>query len=148
MAEFAKVGLALAALRKAAGLRQRDVAERLGVRASTVGRFEGPNGNPRATSIDRYLEAIGCTPMDLARALQGETDRRPEAAVGTGSLEKENLAKTEQELGSLARLVLSLREEFYRFRDDVTLRTAREAVNGGVQASESTRETKSNSSSE
>lgn len=146
MAEFAKVGLALAALRKAAGLRQQDVAERLGVRASTVGRFEGPDGNPRATSIDRYLEAIGCTPVDLARALEGETGSKPEVEVGKGGVEK--LAKIEEELGSLARLVLSLREEFYRFRDDVTLRTAREAVNGSLGASEPTQKTESNSSGE
>jgi transcriptional regulator with XRE-family HTH domain len=68
VASFDHVGAALARLRKRAGINQEDLAARLGLSGSTsVSSIE--TGNPRANTIGRYLDAIGCTPQDLANAL-------------------------------------------------------------------------------
>lgn len=125
MAEFAKVGPALASLRREAGLRQRDVADRLGIGPSTIGRFESPRGNPRAKSIDRYLKAIGRTPRDLFRVLEGLAD--PGVRSGRESETEQAMASPAVSMGDLARTLEMLREEFYKFRDDVTFRLTREA---------------------
>ena len=125
MAEFAKVGPALASLRREAGLRQRDVADRLGIGASTIGRFESPRGNPRAKSIDRYLRAIGRTPRDLLGALESLADRGFRA--GREAETRQAMLSTAVSTGDLARTLEMLREEFYKFRDDVTFRLTREA---------------------
>ena len=57
-------------LRTAAGMRQRDIAERLGVGTSSVARLEAEEVNPRLNTLLRYLEAIGRTLDDFARALR------------------------------------------------------------------------------
>lgn len=46
--------------RRALGLRQRDMAELMGVKQSTVATFErAERGNPRIETLERYAEALG-----------------------------------------------------------------------------------------
>jgi predicted transcriptional regulator len=50
--------LALAAVRRQRGLRQSDVAERLGVHQSNVSRLE-QSDDPFVSTLERYVEALG-----------------------------------------------------------------------------------------
>lgn len=69
MAGFEDVGAALAALRNRAGLSQEELANRMGLKGgNSVSAIE--SGNPRVSSIHRYLVALQCSPMDLAMALE------------------------------------------------------------------------------
>lgn len=69
MAGFEDVGAALALLRNRAGLSQEDLASRMGLKGgNSVSAIE--NGNPRISSIHRYLVALQCSPLDLSQALE------------------------------------------------------------------------------
>jgi transcriptional regulator with XRE-family HTH domain len=63
---------ALAALRRQLGLRQVDVARRMGVDSGWISRLESGNGNPTAQTIDRYLDAVDCGPDELIAVLRVE----------------------------------------------------------------------------
>lgn len=69
MAGFEDIGAALTVLRNRAGLSQEDLASRMGLKGgNSVSAIE--NGNPRVSSIHRYLMALQCSPMDLALELE------------------------------------------------------------------------------
>ncbi len=74
-----KIGPALKRLRKAAGLRQKDLAAELRVSKSVPSRLESQSSNPRLTTLVSYLNAIGADFSDLQRELDGGGD--PEAAT-------------------------------------------------------------------
>lgn len=63
------VGPALARLRKRAGLRQADVAARLGVHVSNVSRIEQPGSNPGIDMVFKVVGAIGASFEDLSREI-------------------------------------------------------------------------------
>jgi DNA-binding XRE family transcriptional regulator len=48
----------LVALRKAKGLSQKEVAERMGVRQPTVSGFETEGSDPRLSTLQRYARAV------------------------------------------------------------------------------------------
>jgi len=76
---FKDVGRALAKLRDERGISQALVADRMGTtHKSNVSSIEN-GGNQKADSIDRYLDAIGATAHDLARALDEISGRTPPA---------------------------------------------------------------------
>ncbi len=109
-------------LRTAAGMRQRDVAERLGVGASSVARLEAEEVNPRLTTLLRYLDAIGCTLDDFARALRVPDGDAPAPAAGSASEDPAgDLGWLVRELLELRREQAALAREFERFREAVTL---------------------------
>ena len=47
--------------RKNAGLRQVDVAERMGIGQPSVSEFERGETSPKLETLQKYSEAIGCT---------------------------------------------------------------------------------------
>lgn len=53
----------LAAHRRAAGLKQREVAERCGVTTNSISQFEKPPGkrSPTLATVIRYANAVGAT---------------------------------------------------------------------------------------
>ncbi len=74
MAKSAEVIEALARLRRAARLTQRELGVKMGVNHSTVASFERTGANPRLQSLLRYLDAVGATVSDLAREIDGPSD--------------------------------------------------------------------------
>ena len=54
------LGRELAARRRAQGLSQSDVAERMGTSQSAVARLESGATNARLSTLLRYAEAVGC----------------------------------------------------------------------------------------
>ncbi len=60
-----KIGPALKRLREGRGLKQAQVAERLGRSTQTISRLEQGGANPQASSLVRYLDAIGATLSNL-----------------------------------------------------------------------------------
>jgi transcriptional regulator with XRE-family HTH domain len=54
------------------GLRQEDVAERLGVAQSTVAAFERTGNDPRLSTIRRYAQAIGALVTHTVRSFETE----------------------------------------------------------------------------
>jgi transcriptional regulator with XRE-family HTH domain len=67
------IGEALAELRRDAGLSQADIARKRELAdKSSVSSIE--TGNPRASSIVEYLDAVGRTVWDLAEKLEGKSD--------------------------------------------------------------------------
>lgn len=69
------IGRALALMRETSGLTQEQLGERMGITGASVSRLESRTGNPRASSIARYLDALGLGFSDLAvamRQLDGE----------------------------------------------------------------------------
>jgi transcriptional regulator with XRE-family HTH domain len=77
----------LSRLRRQQGLRQADVAERMGRSAGTVSRLEQDGVNPQWQTLLRYLDAIGVTLTELDEALSGAD----ESAVVLGALLDEQL---------------------------------------------------------
>ncbi len=52
--------------RKLAGLTQQQLADRIGVPVSTIGRLESdPGANPTIKTVTALIEALGCTANDL-----------------------------------------------------------------------------------
>lgn len=84
-----RVGPALEALRKKTGVEPGEMLVRLGLKHySSLARFEGENANPQAKNLTRYLDAIGATPHDLARALDEINGRTPSAETLAAKGEK------------------------------------------------------------
>jgi len=81
MDETRDVGPALQRLRESRGIRQAQVAERMGKSTQTVSRLEQPGSNPQTSSLLRYLEAIGATLADLEAELQAPADPLDEAVA-------------------------------------------------------------------
>lgn len=50
----------LVACRKARGLSQKEVAERMGVKQPTVSGFENEGSDPRISTVQRYARAVDC----------------------------------------------------------------------------------------
>jgi transcriptional regulator with XRE-family HTH domain len=53
------VGAIIAGERRAQGLTQHDLAQRMGVSRGSVIALESPNGNPRLTTLLRAVSALG-----------------------------------------------------------------------------------------
>ncbi len=72
---------ALRSLRRRQGLRQEDVAERMGRSSATVSRLEQDGVNPQWLTLMRYLEAIEVDLTELVDelAMSGEAVDRPDA---------------------------------------------------------------------
>lgn len=63
------IGEDMRAARKKAGLSQRQVAARSGIRRSIVSRLESGRHMPSIESVVRYAQAVGCSPLELLQAL-------------------------------------------------------------------------------
>lgn len=57
-----------------AGLTQRKLAEKLGISAQGVAQWENDLRNPKAETIQRIAEAIGCSPRDLVPGATSPTE--------------------------------------------------------------------------
>ena len=69
MYDSREIGPALQRLRLRRGLRQTKVADRLGRSTQTISRLEQAGANPQASSLLRYLDAVGATLSDLETEL-------------------------------------------------------------------------------
>lgn len=72
------LGTALVVLRTIAGLSQAEAAQRAGMKASQLGKYENDRVRPRLEQLDRILAAYGATLFDLADVLA--MLRKPELA--------------------------------------------------------------------
>lgn len=90
------IGLRIAALRKRAGLSQRELGQRLGVSASAVGMYEQGRREPSAEKLVRLAEILEVTVDYL---LTGEPTARDRAALT-------DLARRAMDRAALAGLVL------------------------------------------
>ncbi len=77
------IGAALGRLRKAAGLRQEQLAAKIGRSGATVSRLEQPGSNPNASSLTRYLAAVGADFGELHREMREGTSDPLDDAVAT-----------------------------------------------------------------
>ena len=59
-------------IRKANGLTQQQVADRMGVRQSTVAKLEAPDGNPTLSTIRRYANAVRALVVYKVEADRGQ----------------------------------------------------------------------------
>lgn len=66
-----RIGFMLQQARLKAGLRQQDVAERLGTNKSAISRMENHAADIRLSTLQRYAEAVGCI---LALELRPEAE--------------------------------------------------------------------------
>ena len=77
------IGESLQALREQQGVSREELAKRLRKDRSVIARAESPNANPRWSTVQDHLSALGCGILDLAAAMQGgrlpEDGRDPEA---------------------------------------------------------------------
>ena len=71
------VGPALRRLRKARGLRQGEVAAKMGISRNGPSRYEQPGTNLQLSNLLGYLDALGATFDDLHRELTGEVEKDP-----------------------------------------------------------------------
>ncbi len=105
-------------LRNAARLRQKDVAKILGVVPSAITGYEADDSNPRASTLDRYLGAVGCTWADLGMAMMAvDADEN----AGPEDLHPTPASKVETAL--LSRDLLALRAELNELKQHVYERT-------------------------
>lgn len=59
------IGLNISAARKARGLTQAQVAERMGIPYQSIGQWERGIRTPRLKSLEKIANAIGCTVQEL-----------------------------------------------------------------------------------
>jgi transcriptional regulator with XRE-family HTH domain len=65
------IGQQLRTARRAAGLTQYQLADLLGIDQSVVSVLESDNSNPRWSTIERVLEALGARPAIMVTPLAG-----------------------------------------------------------------------------
>ena len=85
--EFAlRVGALIAGQRLAQDLSQEDLAERIGVSVSTLGRWERGVNAPKTYQAGRVIRALGIDPMLFLDPpdVRSDMDRAIAAAVGSG----------------------------------------------------------------
>ena len=70
-------------LREAAGLKQKDVASRLGVSPQAVSKFERIDADPRLSTIRRYAHAIGAIVSHKVEADEGQLEDGEDRRVWT-----------------------------------------------------------------
>lgn len=80
------IGERIKAARKAAGLSQKDLAEKMGVTQSNISQYENDYAKPSAATLFKYAEAIGCGLSDLLfdksstiAAIEAESNLTPAA---------------------------------------------------------------------
>ncbi len=93
------IGAFIAALRKANGMTQKDLAERLGISDKTISRWERDDGAPDLSAIPAIAEIFGVTCDELLRGERKKAADREEAlpAASTsarGEKERQRLRKT------------------------------------------------------
>lgn len=96
------IGGFIAALRKANGMTQKDLAERLNVSDKTVSRWERDDGAPDLSLIPVIAEVFGVTCDELLRGERKSPEQRMESAV-----EPESTAKGEKQRQRLLKSTLS-----------------------------------------
>ncbi len=75
---FGRVGEALRDMRETRGLSQKEVSRRCGWKTeANVSRIEQPMSNPRAESVSKVLEALGCSATELGLAMDRLAGRDP-----------------------------------------------------------------------
>ena len=82
MAHSEDASVGLAALRRANGLTQEELAVRAGVGSATVARLEHGEGRPRRATLRVLALVLGCDPTDLLPSTN-------ESPAGNGALAKE-----------------------------------------------------------
>lgn len=136
-------------LRTAAGMRQRDVAERLGVGTSSVARLEAEEVNPRLNTLLRYLDAIGRTLDDFARAIRASEDEKAVLPAESRQTDGEtDLTWVVRELLQMRREQATMAREFDRFRDALTLKILDLGVDRATEAASERNEKNGPSSSD
>lgn len=67
----------ISAFRKSKNLTQEQLANKIGVKRTTVSMWESGESSPRATLLPKIADVLGCTVDELLRE-GGETDGRAE----------------------------------------------------------------------
>ncbi len=93
------IGAFIAALRKANGMTQKDLAERLNVSDKTISRWERDDGAPDLSAIPAIAEIFGVTCDELLRGqrrspAQREEEPSEESASPKGEKQRQRLLKT------------------------------------------------------
>ena len=96
------IGGFIAALRKANGMTQKELAERLNVSDKTVSRWERDEGSPDLSTIPVIAEIFDVTCDELLRGTRKSPADRTETTV-----ESETSTKGEKELKRLVKSTLS-----------------------------------------
>lgn len=96
------IGGFIAALRKANGMTQKDLAERLNVSDKTVSRWERDDGDPDLAAIPVMAEIFGVTCDELLRG-----ERKPQEARAEATEQSEPTAKGEKQRQRLLKSTLS-----------------------------------------
>lgn len=77
-----RLGFALRFLRSQRKLRQRDVAARAGITSSMLSGYENGRKLPTLASLDKILEALGCSMRELVDALEHQQPLAAEPPSG------------------------------------------------------------------
>jgi transcriptional regulator with XRE-family HTH domain len=77
MAIMIKLGSAARSLRESLGLRQKDVADRLGISTVYLCNIENDKANPSPALLQKYREKWGIDLYVLAWCLYGDVERLP-----------------------------------------------------------------------
>ena len=96
------IGGFIAALRKANGMTQKDLAERLHVSDKTVSRWERDDGAPDLAVIPVIAEIFGVSCDELLRG-----ERKPPAERAEPAEQSESVPKAEKQRQRLLKLTLS-----------------------------------------
>lgn len=128
MAAFQNFGQALVRLAAARNVNRAELARRLGISKSTITKWLGPRSSPNVATVERILEALGCSLYDLADALDAVNKRgRYSAASMTAATEiAEGVAApfTPQQVEAIGSLYLQVSLQKDRIRDlETQLRT-------------------------
>ncbi len=91
------IGAFIATLRRANGMTQKELAERLNVSDKTISRWERDDGAPDLSAIPVIAEIFGVTCDELLRGERkkaAEREENPEATSARGEKERQRLLKT------------------------------------------------------
>ena len=104
---FNRVGPALARLRESRipAVSKAELARLLRKSGSNIDVIEAEDANPESRTIDRVLDALGCTAHDLARALDEVNGRETRVAVTLSGM------VPEADFNALARALARLQRE-------------------------------------
>ena len=89
MSPFDRLGPALEALRRRAGLSQKEVLDRAEITASAYSRYEAGKSVPRIVTLDAILAALGMDALDLGLELHRQ--QAVERTGARGAFQREDL---------------------------------------------------------
>lgn len=103
------VGNRLRVLREAAGIRQTEMAERVGISQGRISRLELESQTPTVDLVTRYLDALGASPEVRQDILDQLAEHRVEVALWR-RLHRVGLREHQHRYGALERSATAVRE--------------------------------------